>query len=141
MNSKELLIPRYEVIALWPSHEKCKLVLGEVIELTPPNENIFVHHWMRNGIGHLESWFDKYPHLFRPLGWWEGRTESEMPNKLAYSELWLQYHSLHQTTYNIVDWDMSNSFGYTKEDKSAGCSLGIYPKSLGPKGYAYVPLD
>lgn len=141
MTSKELLIPRYEIIALWPNHDNYKLKLGDVIELTPANENIYVPHWMFNGVGHLEEWFDKYPYLFRLMGWWEGRTESEMPNKLAYSEVWLQNHGLTQTTYNIVDWDMSSLFGHTKEDKSEGCSLEIYLKSLGPRGYAYVPLD
>lgn len=60
----ELLKPRYEVIADYPDSRN---ELGQIIcDVTK----------------YMEAFYDKYPHLFRKLQWWEHRDVSEMPEYL-----------------------------------------------------------
>lgn len=78
MTAAELLKPRFEVIAEYP---KCVFKKGMIIK-----------EW------HLEGWcidvnnnqsdilqlhnITPYPHLFKPLNWWEHRKVEDMPKKL-----------------------------------------------------------
>lgn len=61
MTPTELLKPRYEVIADYPGSS---FTIGEV-----------VFDYKEKA----KSAFDKYPHLFRPLAWWEHRKPEDMP--------------------------------------------------------------
>lgn len=61
-----LMTPRYLVIADYPLM-RCKL--GEILEadMTLTADILATKE------------YDKYPHLFRPLSWWEFREEKDMP--------------------------------------------------------------
>ena len=68
MKAKELMKPRFEVIANYPGSH---LAIGKVIdfdygktEYDSPNN------------------FENYPAIFRPLNWWEYRTVEEMPKRV-----------------------------------------------------------
>ena len=66
MTTEELLRPRYLVINLWPFY--CPYKIDHVIHKADNLEG--------------KQFFDTvhlYPHLFRPLEWWEMRTEDDMP--------------------------------------------------------------
>lgn len=60
MTTEQLLIPRYKVINDWPG-SPC--TIGEIL----PSSD-------------LETVYNRYPHLFRPLQWWEERRISDLPN-------------------------------------------------------------
>jgi len=61
MTVEELLMPRYKVIADYPSSP---YYVGEIKDRL--GDNVAAH-------------FAKYPHLFRKLNWWEERKVEDMP--------------------------------------------------------------
>lgn len=66
-NIGHLLIPRYELIADFPRN---RLKIGTII--------------LDND---LEYNFEKYPHLFKKLEWWEKRNTDEMPQYLNVGDM------------------------------------------------------
>jgi len=62
MTAKELMQPRFEVIAEYPN---CIFKKGDILERIAEVEEL-----------------EKYPHLFRKLNWWEFRKIEDMPKKL-----------------------------------------------------------
>lgn len=85
LTPEELLKPRYKVIADYPnSSDK----VGSVYTLDHEGQSVF---------------YDKYPHLFRPLSWWEERAESDLP----------EYVKVNKDTRGLLDLE---TFGqYLKE--------------------------
>jgi len=72
MNKDELMKPRYKVIALYPDSPN---KIGDIIHVY--------------GQGYIypdkvEANFDRYPHLFKKLQWWEEREISELPEYLKW---------------------------------------------------------
>ncbi len=68
MTPKELLKPRYKVIAIFPL--MC-VALGEVLASQRNHAHVLEGgYWMVD--------LAAYPHLFRPLAWWEEREEKDM---------------------------------------------------------------
>jgi hypothetical protein len=59
---------RYEVVADYP---KCTVCKGQILHAETPEE---------------KAWCDKYPHLFRPLKWWEGLAVDELPKYVKWVE-------------------------------------------------------
>ena len=62
MTTEELLKPRYKVIADYPFMQ---WALGQIILLTTGNDG--------------DYYFEKFPHLFKKLEWWEERKPEDMP--------------------------------------------------------------
>lgn len=108
MNAKELLIPRFEVIADYPNST---YKVGEIFHAVVPD-------------------YAKYPHLFKPLNWWEYRKEEEMPKKVKSLTF------INDEPLNIEKWDMFTFFGYTNFEEKRGCELTAWRL-----GYGYVPVD
>jgi hypothetical protein len=89
---EELLVPRYKVIDLFPFNQYFSI--GDIIECEhlDDREHLATHEryaWLeplKNSSAHnttfYESEFNKYPHLFRRLEWWEERQPEEMPKYL-----------------------------------------------------------
>lgn len=63
---KELLKPRYKVIADYPGND---IPIGYIIT--------DVDYYTRRNVD-----FDKWPHIFKKLEWWEDRKPEEMPEYL-----------------------------------------------------------
>ena len=70
MNAKQLLQPRYEVIADYPNSQHL-LGVGEIIEPHPNGYFNYIH-------------FPSYPHIFRKLEWFEKRKVEDMPQYVKY---------------------------------------------------------
>lgn len=72
MTTEDLMKPRYKVIALWPN---TAYQVGEIIhiEALPLPKS-------------AEEMFQQYPHLFKPLQWWEDREEKDMPEYLKVNK-------------------------------------------------------
>lgn len=93
MTTEELMRHRYKVIADYPFRDH--FLLGEIIELnefdgrnhlSKDMQEWFVIKPKLNGTGSPMSWyesgFNKYPHIFKKLEWWEEREEKDMPGYL-----------------------------------------------------------
>lgn len=77
MTAEELLKPRYKVIADYPLNP---FTVGEVLLMTsePDKRGYVLNNAPRNVNARFIKDYDKYPHLFKKLEWWENRKESEM---------------------------------------------------------------
>lgn len=86
MKAEDLLKPRFEVIADYPFNPH---QLGSVLEAIHTSIHQTTTSY-RNEFGDIvqqeqycnHSDFEKYPHLFRKLNWWENRTIDQMPKRL-----------------------------------------------------------
>jgi hypothetical protein len=61
---EKLLLPRFKVIALWPSTD---FKLGEIVGVYLPLGDSAI------------EFYEEYPHLFKKLEWWEERKPEELP--------------------------------------------------------------
>jgi len=81
MTVDELLKPRYKVIADWP---KCPFDMGMILL---QDKSTVGEVWVLDselGLSMKDRNFfygdiNKYPHLFKPLQWWEDRRPEDMP--------------------------------------------------------------
>jgi len=100
---KDLMKPRYLVIADYPDSLR---KVGDIVECEYPDTN----RW--DGVLHLA----KYPHLFRPLSWWEFRDEKDMRGyfKCAWrGEIYC---------IKIDKWEKDGSMYYYKIDGMTFCA-------------------
>lgn len=75
MLPEELLKPRYELIADFPGNTR---PVGFVFVMDSEDSE---GRYTTTGYL-LESFFTQYPHLFKPLEWWEERKIEDMPGYL-----------------------------------------------------------
>jgi hypothetical protein len=119
MNAKELMNPRFEIIADYPeSFSK----VGDVIECPNFEHDFTKMFW----IGRNE----KYPHLFRKMNWWEKRKANEMPKKV------MSLADDKKDVYEIQEWDMDILVGWIDKKTRECCSLETFKPEFG-----YVPVD
>jgi len=100
---KDLMIPRYEVIADYPNNDEYPV--GSI------KENIGESYC---------KFLDQYPHLFRKLEWWEKRTVEEMPQ-------YLKFHD--NEIIKVKNWNME--ILWCEREDGGGCSLGVWSKGYG----------
>ena len=130
MKSKELLKPRFEVIADFPNNHfgKVGTFLDRNWSKYPNDDETQSPEWS----------ISDFPHLFRKLDWWEKRTKDQMPKKLK--SLWDKddedFDLEKQEVINIVDWDMENLEGIVNLEKRKVCSLTSWSSE-----YGYIPVD
>ncbi len=74
---EELIKPRYQVIADYPGSE---FQVGYIVELKDIYPYSGMSFSLNGGIVVAPSWFDKYPHLFKKLAWYERRELRDMPD-------------------------------------------------------------
>ena len=118
MDAKELLKPRYEVIADYPGSTN---IIGDILEC-PNYENDFTaNFWVEAN--------EKYPHLFRKMNWWENRKREDMPKKIVSKA------DDKNTVFEIRYWDMESLLGFT-DDESGYCGLLTFKPE-----YGYFPID
>lgn len=71
---KDLMTPRWEVIADYPSSEYPK---GMIVDLS--QDPRYVSGNVMGALWNDEKFFDSYPQLFKPLAWYEKRDIKDMP--------------------------------------------------------------
>jgi len=125
MTSKELLQPRYKIIADAPL---LKNKVGEIIVCTEPHGRIDLNFFFSGVAGICP---DSYPHIFKKLNWWEYREKEDMPKKLICKAI-----KDDNEIMEILDWDMEILFGWTDIENRKGCGL----TSFNPE-YGYFPVD
>ena len=116
MTAEELMKPRFELIADYPSNQTA---IGTVLECPTFDSE----YWI--------ELIERYPHLFRKLNWWEYRKIEDMPKKLICKAI------PGDTSINeIEEWDMDILVGWTNKKDRVCCSL----LSFNPE-YGYFPID
>ena len=123
MTAKELLKPRFEVIADYPYSAN---QVGEQLQRITDHLFVVSRHGDNSSLYTIEA-LHVYPHLFRQLNWWEYRKIEDMPNKLT---------NKNGTIYRVFEWDMQNMAAYVTERKSLWIPLTAYPTE-----YAFYPID
>jgi len=136
MRAEELLKPRFEVIADYPYNPHD---IGAIIEARKNNSSIH-----QTTIAYTDEFgekvnqmnlcmpksFEKYPHLFRKLNWWEYRKVEDMPKKVTL------LNDKEKTIYNIEEWDMELLVGWIDKKTRVCCSLTTFNPE-----YGYIPVD
>lgn len=126
MTAKELLKPRFEVIAEYPnSIQRIGTVLTQ--EITDHFSLVKDGKSFTTNIKNI----DEYPHIYRKLNWWERRKIEDMPKKLICKAI-----EGDTEVQEIEEWDMSILVGWTNKAKRECCSL----LSFNPE-YGYFPID
>lgn len=90
MKAKELLKPRYKLIADYPRNN---FKIGAVLD--PNEDGVFK---IQNDFHCYEIEFDNYRHLFRELKWWEERKEEDMPKRIGKNNL--------NGIFEVFKWDI-----------------------------------
>lgn len=100
---EELKKPRFEVIADYP---KSEFKIGDIIEMTEktdyfsePGEKEDWAARLDGGFYGIQS-FAPYPHLFKPLQWWEKRSVEEMPEYVKEEKYGV---------FKVIRWEGLNS--------------------------------
>lgn len=150
MNTNELLYPRYKVIAPWPGMEAEPFRLEQIVTLRPHKDDegeCFIHipdkhmpgSYMRRGF------FDKFPHLFKKLEWWEERKIEEMPEYIKFTNSGRVF-KISKWSKCIGGWNMHNEVDgkdvtdcyasiewHFQKEKSAPATLAEYEQYINQK--------
>lgn len=134
MTAQELLKPRFEVIADYPfnPHEIGSIIESKTESLhqtTTTYWNEFSENVKCENYCPICS-FEKYPHLFRKLNWWEKRAKEDMPTKL------ISKADNKGSIFEIVYWDMEIMHGIIDVELMQVCSLLLWSPE-----YGYFPID
>lgn len=113
LDVKELMRPRYEVIADYPGNQN---KVGSIIVC--PDYDFTAQYWIEAN--------DKYPHLFKKLNWWEHRKVEDMPMFLR-SDLDAKSPTFHK----IVEWRMRELWGVIDPENRSVCSLMAFNPKFG----------
>lgn len=102
MNPEQLLIPRYVVIASWPNAES---EVGDVFTFVREVAQTYDQWEKQNGKLIYDPPFQKYPHLFKKLDWWEERQKNDLTGyiKLFLNGEWRVFH-IDITDEGIMKW-------------------------------------
>ena len=126
METKELLKPRFEVIADYPAMERNgNYQIGDI--LTDDGKTAVLK---QDGTPVFACDWEKYPHLFRKMNWWEKRTSEQMPKKVK------SLADAKGDVYEIEEWDMEIMVGWIDKKNRSCCSLLTFKPE-----YGYVPID
>ena len=131
MEAKELLKPRFELIANYPGCVDHNLVAGDIVSFDHYYEP--TNQWY-NDDGKTkiyDAYYEGFPHLFRKLNWWEKRNKEDMPKKLICKAIENDTEIM-----EIQEWDMDILVGWLDKKKRKCCSL----QTFNPK-YGYFPVD
>lgn len=103
MTAKELMAPRYKVIADYPNSP---YKVGDIIK---PDECL-----------------DCYSHLFKKLNWWEYRTVDQMPKRLICKAIPDDTEII-----EIEEWDMQLLYGWRNKKERTVASLHSFNPKYG----------
>jgi hypothetical protein len=99
---EELLTPRFKVIAGYPDS---KTAVGEIFTLKfrPNNGNVYGIEILGTAGIWDQAYFERYPHLFKKLEWWEERELEQMPLhvKDAFIPSASEYHKVYKVVFDF----------------------------------------
>lgn len=137
MTAQELMKPRFEIIADYPynphkigSFIESPAWFSSIHQTTTKHTDEFGDNANQENYC-MVSDFEKYPHLFRKLNWWENRKIEDMPKKLICKAI-----SNDTEIMEIQEWDMNILVGWLNKESRKCCSL----LTFNPE-YGYFPVD
>lgn len=130
MTAKDLLAPRFKLIADFPNRSDFRIRVGDVLTLDYWDAKNGKYGHKQGNLTTYAPYYEQYPHLFKKMNWWEDRTEDQMPKYLV--SLGFPENGVH----TIVKWDMNCFFGYTDLKNRAGCDLTAFKPE-----YSYIPWE
>lgn len=126
MTAAELLKPRKIVELDYPNSP---FKIGEILEFDE-KENKFYLPFEGDKIFYNIN-HEKYPHIFKPLNWWEHRKVEDMTKKVIFKE------DGKVEQYNIINWEYECKCGVIqKAPHKIICTLFVINNELG-----YFPID
>lgn len=95
----DLLMPRYKVIADYP---EMPFSLNQIIDINTNWLGEASYEWADyDGMRRVyQTELNQYPHLFKPLSWWEDRDFNDMPEYIKAKERDGSY-----VLYKITGWN------------------------------------
>ena len=110
--------PRYLVIADYPNSI---YKIGRILEQDDLQYFNYDH-------------FNKYPHIFRPLQWWEQRKPEEMPEFVKFTADYMGFTKVE--VYRLENWGDQLEKGFIpfrkSEDKYGLCAVPPYFNQIEP---------
>lgn len=122
MTAAELLKPRRIVELDYPNSP---FKIGDILEFDE-KQNMFYSPFESDKIFYNVD-VEKYPHIFRPLKWWEHRKVEDMPKRVIST-----FPETKGTIKSITKMDLKNNAIYLDG------KLYIFPKYC---EYGYFPID
>jgi hypothetical protein len=90
LTKQQLLIPRVLCIGGEqgkPNDTSGDYITGDILTQTVKS----IHKWKSEKLKHsvyfCDKWIEQFPHLFKPLPWWYGRTVEEMPEYVKNTDI------------------------------------------------------
>lgn len=116
MTPEELMKPRFKVIADYPGSHFGD---NQVLNLNYNNrEGLWEYTWAEHdGMYDIsEASLKEYPHLFRPLQWWEERDVKDMPEYVKWTKNWDSNPVREAGDVMVVEWISNSHFTSEGED-------------------------
>ena len=129
LTKQQLLIPRVMCVGGKegdPNYPNSPVNTGDILELTI-HGYVFIACY---GVTVTRDTVSKYPHLFRPMPWWEKREESDMPTYIKWEhksekgEPEIKVEKIKYWFLEVGSWrwigengDMGNFYYYKDEDQ------------------------
>lgn len=135
MTAKELMNPRFEVIADYPNSpfENKDILMQFLFQTSTTGMYIYVTNMNSplQGASINAVFVESMPHLFRKLNWWEKRKIEDMPKRLICK-------AIKDDTEIILiqEWDMQLLLGWVNKEERKCAGL----RSFNPE-YGYFPVD
>ena len=120
MKAKQLMNPRFEVIADYPNNV---IPIGTVMECPKYDNDFTKDYWVQSN--------ENFPHLFKRLNWCEKRKKEDMPMRLICKAIQNDTEIM-----KIKEWDMDILVGWLDKESRKCCSL----LTFNPE-YGYFPVD
>ncbi len=127
MTVEQLLMPRLKVEIDYPDND---FSVGEIIEF--PNKSNFytgTEEWETRLCGkpgrrsmRCIKFFDPYPHIFRPMLWYEDRKPEDMPEYVKIIE--------DGTVSKVLDWETRQLLDHPYIDRLGSSLSHILPATL-----------
>lgn len=131
MKAKDLMKPRFVTIANYPDCEKRGIYVGKIISFDH-YDSIWNQWYNMDGESKLyDAYYNRFPHIFKKLNWWEKRNVEDMPKRLICKAIPNDTEII-----EIQGWDMNKMVGWVNIEKRQCCSL----YSFNP-AYGYFPVD
>jgi hypothetical protein len=136
MTKEELLKPRYKVMANYPY---TPFGIGDIITLKDEQEQVcLINHQhidefgVRKNANSIFSIYElnNYPHLFKPLHWWEERELSELPEYIMFAKDYAGFKK--DQVFKTENWN--------KQNEAAGYCIGFLT-GMGEYDKCAVPIS
>lgn len=102
LTKEQLLIPRVMCVGGKegePNDTSGDFITGDILTQTEKRFSKWKSSKLKHTVYLDTSFIEKFPHLFRPMPWWEGRKPEDMPEYVVFNNDSLAVY------YKVTTWD------------------------------------